>query len=110
VSTGHSIIVNPSPGRGDVAADIAGRSFVAECKGGVINTRHPGQVSRLRRGLCEAVGLLLSKEALEGTRQFAVVPLTPATERLALQMAPRAAKAAIEIALVDAQGGVHDAR
>jgi hypothetical protein len=29
-----------------------------QCKGGIINTRHPGQVSPLYRGLCETVGLL----------------------------------------------------
>jgi len=62
-TTGRTILVNPKPGRCDVVADIAGRSFVAECKGGIINTRHAGQLSRLRRGLCEAVGLLLSQGA-----------------------------------------------
>jgi hypothetical protein len=61
---------------GDIVADIEGRSYVAECKGGVINTKHAGQLSRLRKGLCEAVGLSLATEPVEGRRQFAVVPKT----------------------------------
>jgi hypothetical protein len=108
LTSGQSILVNPSPGQYDVIADIAGISFAAECKGGVINSRrHPGRLSRLRKGLCEAVGQLLSKEPREGMRQFAVVPLTSVTEKLGLLMAPRVAKAGIEIALVDAVGEVH---
>ena len=107
-TAGQSILINPKPGRFDVAADIEGRSFVAECKGGVINSRHPGQLSRLRKGLCEAVGLLLSKETEKQRREFAVVPRTPVTEKLAQHMAARVAKAGIEIALVDERGGVHE--
>jgi hypothetical protein len=90
-----------------MVADIGGRRFAAECKGGIINTSHPGQLSRLRKGLCEAVGQLLSKELTEGMRQFAVVPLTMETKKLALRMAPRVAKAGIEIALVDGNGEIH---
>jgi hypothetical protein len=108
-ASGQSILINPKPGRFDVAADIEGRSFVAECKGGIINSRHPGQLSRLRKGLCEAVGLLLSKETEAERREFAVVPRTPTTEKLAQRMAGRVAKAGIEIALVDELGGVHKA-
>jgi hypothetical protein len=109
-STGHSIVVNPASGRGDVSAEIDGQSIVAECKGGIVNTRHPGQQSRLRRGLCEAVGLLLASPALDGRRQFAVVPHTRVTENLARLMAPRARTAGIEIALVDDRGSVRDIR
>ncbi|MDR6661282.1 hypothetical protein J2W51_003868 [Tardiphaga robiniae] len=47
---GQSVIVNPSSGRGDVVAASKGANIVAECKGGIINTRHPGQLSRLRKG------------------------------------------------------------
>lgn len=106
---------SPSPldsggitGHGDVVADIEGRSFVAECKGGVINTRHAGQLSRLRQGLCETIGLSLASPIAEGRRQFAVVPRTKATEVLARRMAERAAAAGIEIVLIDGQGVVHD--
>lgn len=104
--SGRTILVNPASGRGDVVADIAGHSFVAECKGGILDTNHPGQKSRLRRGLCECVGLLLSKPQAAGQRQFAVVPRTPGTEQFASQMVGRAVKAGIEIALVDGGGSI----
>jgi hypothetical protein len=105
-TSGQTVLVNPKSGRGDVVADVDGQSFVAECKGGVINTRHPGQQSRLRQGLCETVGLSLASPITEGRRQFAVVPHTKATETLALRMAARAGEAGIEIALVDGHGAV----
>lgn len=52
---GETITVNPKSGLGDVVADVGNHVIWAECKGGIINTRHPGQVSRLYRGLCETV-------------------------------------------------------
>jgi len=103
---GRSFVVNPKSGRGDVVADFEGRSYIAECKGGVINTSHPGQKSRLRKGLCEAVGQLMSKPLQAGQRQFAVVPLHEETRRLSEHMAKRAAAANIEIVLVSARGNV----
>jgi hypothetical protein len=74
-----TIVVNPSSGRGDVVAEGPGFSIVAECKGGIVNTRHAGQTSRLRQGLCETIGLSLASPAIEGRRQFAVVPRTKVT-------------------------------
>jgi hypothetical protein len=106
--TGHTVFVQPKSGLGDVVARVDGRLIVAECKGGVLNTRHPGQQSRLRRGLCEAVGLLMA--SAEGDRQFAVAPHTDLTRRLAEKMARRARAAGIEIALVDARGNVFDVK
>jgi hypothetical protein len=38
-------------GVGDVVADVGGETIFAECKGGIVNTRHPGQRSKLRKGL-----------------------------------------------------------
>lgn len=101
---GRTIVVNPKSGLGDVEATVDGKRLVAECKGGIINTRHPGQVSRLRRGLCEAVGLLMAQE--ESCRQVAVAPLTEVTRQLAKRLAPRCAAAGIELALVDRSGRV----
>lgn len=75
-------------------------------KGGIINTRHSGQVSRLYRGLCETVGLLMASET--PGRQVAVVPYTEGTLRLAKRMAARCAQADIEIALVGRKGEVTD--
>ena len=74
------------------------------------NRQHPacGQTSRLRQGLCETIGLSLASPAIEGRRQFAVVPRTRVTESLARRMAARARSAGIEIALVDARGNVFD--
>jgi hypothetical protein len=105
-AAGQSIVVEVTSGVGDVIAEIAGRRFVAECKGGVINTKHPGQTSRLKKGLCEAVGLSLCAQADSGTRHFAVAPRTSVTEKWAKRMAARASSASVEIALVDEAGGV----
>src|SRR6185312_11872083 len=42
---GRTVVVNPKSGIGDVVAEIGKQVVTAECKGGIINTRHPGQVS-----------------------------------------------------------------
>lgn len=101
---GQTITVHPKSGLGDVVAEVGNHVVSAECKGGIINTRHPGQVSRLYRGLCETVGLLMATPS-QG-RQIAVVPLTHGTLRLAERLAPRCALAGIEIALVGSRGEV----
>lgn len=103
---GRSILINPKSGLGDVIADINGSSFFAECKGGVINSKHAGQVSRLRKGLAETIGQLMVVPLLEGQRQFAVVPRTPATQALAKRLRARALAAGIEIVLIDRDGTV----
>ncbi|HYZ34996.1 MAG TPA: hypothetical protein VE684_22270 [Crenalkalicoccus sp.] len=103
---GQTILIDPKPGMGDVVAKLPELALVAECKGGVVNSWHAGQQSRLRRGLCEAVGQLLASPIGQPRRQFAVVPRTPTTTELAERMRPRAAAAGIEIALVDGHGNV----
>jgi hypothetical protein len=100
------IMVTSVPGKGDVVAKTERVAIVAECKGGIVNTRHAGQTSRLRKGLCEAVGLLMASP--RSGRQVAVVPQTEGTLRLAQKLAPRAKDAGIEIALVDDTGHVGD--
>ena len=50
---GQTVTIHPRSGLGDVVAEIGDHAITAECKGGIINTRHPGQVSRRYRGLCE---------------------------------------------------------
>lgn len=105
---GQTIIVNPQSGLGDVVAEIGKYVISAECKGGIINTKHPGQVSRLYKGLCETVGLLMATPS-KG-RQVAVVPLTDSTLRLAQRLAPRCALAGIGIALVGRRGEVIDVK
>lgn len=102
----QEIIVTSIPGKGDVVALTHDGMILAECKGGIVNTRHAGQVSRLRKGLCEAVGLLMA--TLQSGRQVAVVPYTETTLRLAQRMARRAQRAGIEIALVNELGQVID--
>lgn len=109
-ASGQTVLINPKSGLGDVVADVGGASFVAECKGGVINTKHSGQQSRLRQGLCEVIGLSLASPIMKNRRQCAVVPHTKATEILARRMAPRALAAGIEIALVDGKGNVFDVK
>ncbi len=103
-AAGQTITVNPKSGLGDVVAEVGDHIISAECKGGIIYTRHSGQVSRLYRGLCETVGLLMATPS-QG-RQIAVVPLTDDTLRLAERLAPRCALAGIEIALVGSRGEV----
>ena len=99
----RSILVSLKPGLGDVVGQLNNSKIVAECKGGIINTKHAGQKSKLRRGLCEAVGLLMSREDT-GEKQYAVIPLTDETKRLAAQMQQRCRKAGIEIILIRADG------
>ena len=43
-------------------AKLGRQTLSAECTGGIINTRHVGQVSRLYRGLCETVGHLMGAD------------------------------------------------
>lgn len=109
VLTGErAIVVHPASGKGDVVADAGGTIISAECKGGIINTRHPGQVSRLYKGLCETVGMLMANPS--PGRQIAVVPRTEGTLRLAQRLAPRCASAGIELALVGSRGEVVDVK
>jgi hypothetical protein len=107
-SGGRTIIVNPKSGMGDVAAEVGNIAITAECKGGIINTRHSGQVSRLDKGLCETIGRLMATPLLG--RQVAVVPYTEPTLRLATRLAPRCALAGIELALVKSHGEIIDVR
>lgn len=106
LADGRSIVINPVSGKGDVVADAGGTAISAECKGGIINTRHSGQVSRLYKGLCETVGMLMAVPS--PGRQVAVVPRTEGTFRLAMRLAPRCAAAGIEIALVGSRGEIFD--
>ncbi|MBN1156937.1 hypothetical protein JXA85_04935 [Candidatus Woesearchaeota archaeon] len=101
----RSVLVSLQSGQGDVVGYLGGTKIVAECKGGIVNTKHPGQKSKLRRGLCEAVGLLMSRDNT-GERQYAVVPLTDETQRLANQMRARCRKAGIEIVLIREDGSL----
>lgn len=107
-SAGQTITVNPRSGLGDVVAEVGDHIISAECKGGIINTKHSGQVSRLYKGLCETVEMLMATPT-QG-RQVAVVPLTAGTMRLAERLAPRCAMAGIEIALVGSRGEVMDVK
>lgn len=103
---GAEIEINPKAGLGDIVVISECLRIVAEAKGGIVNTRNAGPVSRMRRGLCEAVGLLMSRPRVEGTRHIAVVPDVPVTRKLAQTMVARTQEAGIEIALVDRHGAV----
>jgi hypothetical protein len=107
-SESRTIVVSPKSGAGDVVAEVGDHVVTAECKGGIINTRHAGQVSRLYRGLCEAVGLLMATPS--AGRQVAVVPYTSQTFRLAGRLAPRCALVGIELSLVKSRGEVIDVK
>ncbi|HTT82300.1 MAG TPA: hypothetical protein VMF67_02350 [Rhizomicrobium sp.] len=101
----HRLTVSVKSGNGDVVGELEGRTVFAECKGGVINSRHAGVAPRLRRGLCEAIGLLFVRDP-EHERLIAVVPDTETTSRLASRLAKRAKAASIEIALVRSTGEI----
>lgn len=101
----HAITVNPTSGLGDVVAIVNGQRVVAECKGGTINSSHPGQKSRLRKGLSELIGQLMILPKGD-ERQIAVLPHTAEIERLAMKMKDRCLSAGIELALVHADGEV----
>lgn len=101
----QSLEVYPRPGLGDVVGVVDGRTIEVEAKGGVVNTSHPGQRSKLRRRLCEAVGQLMATPRGEA-RHIAAVPRHPETEALSHRMAARCREAGVEIALVSADGTV----
>jgi len=101
----QGVQVTLRPGQGDVVARVGQVIVTAECKGGIVNTTHSGQLSKLRRGLCEAVGLLMAHPC-NGGRHIAVVPATRETEKVARRILPRAKAVGIEIALVDENGRV----
>lgn len=98
-------ILHSRPGLGDVIAEVDGQHWEVETKGGCINTRHPGQTSKLRKGLSEAVGQLMASPRADA-RLFAVVPRHPETEKLAARLIERACRVGIEIGLVAADGEV----
>jgi len=102
----HTITVNPTSGLGDVVALINGQRIVAECKGGTVNSSHPGQKSRLRRGLSELIGQLMILPKGD-ERQIAVLPHTTEVERQAVRMKDRCLTSGIEIALVHQDGAVN---
>lgn len=104
---GRRVIIHPRSGVSDVTANSAdGTTIEAECKGGAIETRHPGRLSRLDKGLCEIVGRLMMKPP--GGRLVAVMPRTDVTLRVGRKLAPRCAAAGIQISLVGPRGEVED--
>ncbi len=102
---GKHLRIRVQPGLGDVVAEGGKHRFFAECKGGIINTIHGGQQSRLRSGLYETVGHLIDHER-DGERLVAVVPRTSLTAKLAQRMDANLRKIGIEIALIDSKGKV----
>ncbi|WP_205502238.1 hypothetical protein [Rhodopseudomonas sp. BR0G17] len=103
---GRQIVVHPRSGLSDVTAEANGVRIEAECKGGAIETRYPGRLSKLDKSMCEIVGRLMMKAT--GGRLVAVMPKTEVTLRIARKLAPRCAAAGIEIALVGPNGEVED--
>jgi hypothetical protein len=106
IAASRRVIIHPRSGVSDVTADADGMTIEAECKGGAIETRHPGRLSRLDKGLCEIVGRLMMKPP--GSRLVAVMPRKEVTLRLGRKLAARCAVAGIQIALVGPRGEVED--
>ncbi len=105
----QTLVVEFQPGRGDVVADVQGCHVVVEAKGGIVNTRHPGQKSKLRKHLYEAVGMLLDGPD-NADRLIAAVPRHPETKKIANRMAGRCLDVGIQISLVSEEGDVKCAR
>jgi hypothetical protein len=103
---GRRIIIHPRSGVSDVTAEANGVRIEAECKGGAVETRHPGRLPKLDKGLCEIVGRLMTKPL--GSRLVAVMPRTEVTLRVGRKLAPRCATAGIRIALVGPRCDVED--
>ena len=103
----QTLVVNPKSkhGRGDVVGSIAGRTVRAECKGGIINSRHSGALSSLRSGFNELIGQTMAMEE-NGDRHVVVAPRTTATLTQAQRLRARCEKAGIEIALVSTDGAI----
>ncbi len=93
------------PGCGDIVTVIGGVHTLVEAKGGCINTKHSGQLSKLRKHLYEAVGMLLDNRN-DADRLIAAVPRHTETEKIAGRMGPRCTSAGIEIALVAGDGTI----
>jgi hypothetical protein len=101
---GRQIVIHPRSGLSDLTAEANGVRIEAECKGGAIETRHPGRLSKLDKSMCEIIGRLMMKAP--GGRLVAVMPKAEVTLRIGRKLAPRCAKAGIEIALVGPNGEV----
>lgn len=99
------ITVFPQSGRGDVTAHVEGRLVMVECKGGTLNSRHAGVLSRARSSLSELIGQLMVLPD-DGARHIAARPWSKQSEELARRLAPRCIKAGIEIALVHEDGSL----
>ena len=101
----HTLIVEFKPGQGDIVAEVRGCRIVVEAKGGITNTNHAGQKSKLRKHIYEAVGMLLGN-SYGADRLIAAVPRHTETEKIACKIAERCRVVGIEIALVSENGDV----
>jgi hypothetical protein len=103
----QSFTVNPKShhGRGDVVGTLKGQVVRAECKGGIINSKHSGALSKLRSGMSELIGQTMAMDD-NGDRHVAVAPKTTPSLYQAQRLHKRCNKAGIEIALVSEDGSV----
>ena len=103
-----TLTVNPKSqhGRGDVVGRLGGLVVRAECKGGIVNSKHAGALSKVRSGFNELIGQTMSMP-LDGSRHVAVLPKTCASLVQADRLQERCKAANIEIALVDVDGSVN---
>jgi len=102
----QQITIHSKPGLGDVVATLDGVEVEVETKGGVINSRHPGRLSRLRKGLHEAVGQLMASPRGEG-QLIAAVPSHPETLKVAEKLRERCSRVGITLALIERDGRVN---
>lgn len=95
-------------GRGDVAATFGILKIIAETNVGIMNTLRQDPVSKARRGLYEAVCLLMPRPLQQGTKQISAVLDLPGTRLIAEPIIARVPGAGVVISLVDRQGNTYD--
>lgn len=101
----QTLILHSLPGLGDVVGLLNGTEIEIETKGGCVNSKHAGQLSKLRKGLSEAVGQAMASPR-NGVRLIAVVPRHTETQKLAERLVHRCHLAGIEIGLVSEDGAL----
>ena len=109
ISNGRHLTILPKPGLGDVISELDGVQIEIEAKGGCINSRHAGQLSKLRQSIQTAIGQLMCSRST-ADRLIAAVPDHSETRVWAQRILPRCKKVGIEILLVSSDGSIIEFR
>jgi hypothetical protein len=100
---GRIEIVN-RPGVGDVVGEVDGIEIFIEAKGGTINSRYPGHLSRNRNNLYLCLGQLFAKQPGPKIRRIAALPYTDDLMMVLKTINTQVTMAGIEVLLVQYDG------